>query len=284
MSAWSNIQAVLVRNGGTITLNNADISVETANDIKTRNFDAVGINNIGGTLTLTGDLTNIVVKQNAQYDTLEAETPVYGDDISAVGYLAIDTIATKDTATVTNFNAAKTSFDITNTVKDQVAAGIFSAANDTSRPQINVAGDLDITARSATGGTSIGLLNAYSDWNLETDPPINNPGHIKVNKNLTVDVTGGLNAFGLSSEIGDVIVDGSTYITAKVTDTKPAPQKQGDSINNPRPEAGAYGIYVTSNGHVTLNGKETVVTADKALVITKQSTIFDIDVINRLSK
>ena len=278
MSAWSNIQAVLVRNGGTITLNNADISVETANDIKTRNFDAVGINNIGGTLTLTGDLTNIVVKQNAQYDTLEAETPVYGDDISAVGYLAIDTIATKDTATVTNFNAAKTSFDITNTVKDQVAAGIFSAANDTSRPQINVAGDLDITARSATGGTSIGLLNAYSDWNLETDPPINNPGHIKVNKNLTVDVTGGLNAFGLSSEIGDVIVDGSTYITAKVTDTKPAPQEQGDSINNPRPEAGAYGIYVTSNGHVTLNGKETVVTADKALVITKQSTIFDIDV------
>ena len=161
MSAWSNIQAVLVRNGGTITLNNADISVETANDIKTRNFDAVGINNMGGTLTLTGDLTNIVVKQNAQYDTLEAETPVYGDDISAVGYLAIDTIATKDTATVTNFNAAKTSFDITNTVKDQVAAGIFSAANDTSRPQINVAGDLDITARSATGGTSIGLLNAY---------------------------------------------------------------------------------------------------------------------------
>lgn len=273
MSAWSNIQAVLVRNGGTITLNNADISVETANDIKTRNFDAVGINNIGGTLTLTGDRTNIVVKQNAQYDTLGAET-----DISAVGYLAIDTIATKDTATVTNFNAAKTSFDITNTVKDQAAAGIISAANDTSRPQINVAGDLDITARSATGGTSIGLLNAYSDWNLETDPPINNPGHIKVNKNLTVDVTGGLNAFGLSSEIGDVIVDGSTYITAKVTDTKPAPQEQGDSINNPRPEAGAYGIYVTSNGHVTLNGKETVVTADKALVITKQSTIFDIDV------
>lgn len=273
MSAWSNIQAVLVRNGGTITLNNADISVETANDIKTRNFDAVGINNIGGTLTLTGDRTNIVVKQNAQYDTLGAET-----DISAVGYLAIDTIATKDTATVTNFNAAKTSFDITNTVKDQAAAGIISAANDTSRPQINVAGDLDITARSATGGTSIGLLNAYSDWNLETDPPINNPGHIKVNKNLTVDVTGGLNAFGLSSEIGDVIVDGSTYITAKVTDTKPAPQEQGDSIHNPRPEAGAYGIYVTSNGHVTLNGKETVVTADKALVITKQSTIFDIDV------
>ena len=273
MSAWSNIQAVLVRNGGTITLNNADISVETANDIKTRNFDAVGINNIGGTLTLTGDRTNIVVKQNAQYDTLGAET-----DISAVGYLAIDTIATKDTATVTNFNAAKTSFDITNTVKDQAAAGIISAANDTSRPQINVTGDLDITARSATGGTSIGLLNAYSDWNLETDPPINNPGHIKVNKNLTVDVTGGLNAFGLSSEIGDVIVDGSTYITAKVTDTKPAPQEQGDSINNPRPEAGAYGIYVTSNGHVTLNGKETVVTADKALVITKQSTIFDIDV------
>lgn len=214
-----------------------------------------------------------MVKQNAQYDTLGAET-----DISAVGYLAIDTIATKDTATVTNFNAAKTSFDITNTVKDQAAAGIISAANDTSRPQINVAGDLDITARSATGGTSIGLLNAYSDWNLETDPPINNPGHIKVNKNLTVDVTGGLNAFGLSSEIGDVIVDGSTYITAKVTDTKPAPQEQGDSINNPRPEAGAYGIYVTSNGHVTLNGKETVVTADKALVITKQSTIFDIDV------
>ena len=278
MSAWNNIQAVLVRNGGTFSLNNADISVEIANDIKTRNFDAVGINNIGGTLTLTGDRTNIVVKQNAQYDTLGAETPVYDDDIAAVGYLAIDTIATKDASTITNFNAAKTSFDITNTVKDQTAAGIFSAANDTSRPQINVAGDLDITARSATGGMSIGLLNAYSDWNLETDPPIDNPGHIKVNKNLTVDVTGGLNAFGLSSEIGDVIVDGNTYITAKVTDTKPAPQELGDSINNPRPEAGAYGIYVTSNGHVTLNGKETVVTADKALVITKQSTIFDMDV------
>ena len=90
-------------------------------------------------------------------------------------------------------------------------------------------------------------------------------------KNLTIDVEGGSSAFGLSAEIGEVTVDGNTYVTAKVTDAAADEKEAG------RPAPGAYGIYVTSNGHLNLKGDETVVTADKALYLTEHATIIDTD-------
>lgn len=261
---WTNVQAILAHSGSKTTWKNADIKIDVADDVEMFNFDAMGINNIGGTIDLIGDVTNISVTQNAR-------PGVDVGDLSAVGYSAIDSIADKKSPIVTNFKAAKTSFDVVNRLEGMDAAGIISAANMISCPQVNVDGDMDVKVKAAKKGRAIGVYNIYSDWNLGDNPSIENPGDMAFKKNLTINVEGGSSAFGLSAEIGEVTVDGNTYVTAKVTDAAT------DEKEASRPAPGAYGIYVTSNGHLTLKGDETVVTADKALYLTKHATIIDTD-------
>lgn len=259
---WSNVQALLTRGGEDATWKNANISVTVEKDVEGNRVDALGINNVGGVLNLTGEQTTVKVRQNAKpMDTNEG-------NIGAVGYLSIDSyIYPENHSVVTNFNADKTVFDIENTVEGEMAMGISSAGNDEKRPAVNVAGDLDVKVKSAEKGLAVGV---YSDIDLEKNPSIDNPGNITMAKNLTVNVIGGSSAFGISADVGNLVVKGDTNITAKAVTPKQDPRPEENL-----PADGAYGIYATSTGHITLEGNETVVTAENALWVTEHTTIID---------
>ena len=260
----TTVQAMLVRGDNPATWKEANISVTVDKDVLGSSFYAAGINNISGVLTLTGKQTMVNVRQNANPGNTDDEY-----NYLAVGYMSVDFDIGGKTVE-TNFNADKTFFDIENTAAGQMAMGIVSMGNNKYRSSVNVEGDLDVKVKTADKGTAVGVYNVYSNLNLGSGTTIDKPGHIQMAKNLTVNVVGGNKAFGVAADIGNVVVKGDTHISATATT---ADKGQKPSINVPA--NGSYGIYVTSNGHVTLEGNEAVVTAEKALWVTEHTPIWD---------
>ena len=117
-----------------------------------------------------------------------------------------------------------------------------------------MAGDLEVHAKA--NGRAYGIYSMYNDWNLNENTNVDNPGSIRVAKNLTVTADSrSSGAYALVSEIGNVTVEGNALIEA-AAERKPS-----------------YGIYATSNGHIILKGDETTVTADHALTIKRHDLV-----------
>lgn len=246
--------SVLMKADGTqTTLKNVSIELEVTSDTFVENLDAVGIYNKHGTLTFEGNETNVVVIQNGTQKN--SSNPESDDVLDAIGYIAMDpTPDAKVGTVVTNFNADKTTFNVLTTSPEGMAWGMVSSANDPTRPVVNVAGDLEVHAKA--NGRAYGIYSMYNDWNLNENTNVDNPGSIRVAKNLTVTADSrSSGAYALVSEIGNVTVEGNALIEA-AAERKPS-----------------YGIYATSNGHIILKGDETTVTADHALTIKRHDLV-----------
>ena len=228
-------------------------SWKSPSDTFVENLDAVGIYNKHGTLTFEGNETNVVVIQNGTQKN--SSNPESDDVLDAIGYIAMDpTPDAKVGTVVTNFNADKTTFNVLTTSPEGMAWGMVSSANDPTRPVVNVAGDLEVHAKA--NGRAYGIYSMYNDWNLNENTNVDNPGSIRVAKNLTVTADSrSSGAYALVSEIGNVTVEGNALIEA-AAERKPS-----------------YGIYATSNGHIILKGDETTVTADHALTIKRHDLV-----------
>ncbi len=252
---WTAMTALLKLDGTQTTVKNVNIQFEVTSDAVVENLDAVGITNKYGTLTFEGDATNVVVIHNG---TLKPSGNPESDDVlDAIGYLAMDSVPDAERV-VTNFNASKTTFNVSNVSTDGIAAGIISTANDPTKPVVNVAGDLEVQAKAK--GLAYGIYSMYNDWNLDETTSVDNPGDIHVAKDLTI-VANSLSsgdrsgAYALVSEIGTITVDGNTLIEATAEGKR------------------AHGIYATSNGHIILSGDTTTVTADNALTIKRHELV-----------
>ncbi len=250
---WTTMSVLMKADGTQTTLKNVSIELEVTSDTFVENLDAVGIYNKHGTLTFEGNETNVVVIQNGTQKN--SSNPESDDVLDAIGYIAMDpTPDAKVGTVVTNFNADKTTFNVLTTSPEGMAWGMVSSANDPTRPVVNVAGDLEVHAKA--NGRAYGIYSMYNDWNLNENTNVDNPGSIRVAKNLTVTADSrSSGAYALVSEIGNVTVEGNALIEA-AAERKPS-----------------YGIYATSNGHIILKGDETTVTADHALTIKRHDLV-----------
>ena len=250
---WTTMSVLMKADGTQTTLKNVSIELEVTSDTFVENLDAVGIYNKHGTLTFEGNETNVVVIQNGTQKN--SSNPESDDVLDAIGYIAMDpTLDAKVGTVVTNFNADKTTFNVLTTSPEGMAWGMVSSANDPTRPVVNVAGDLEVHAKA--NGRAYGIYSMYNDWNLNENTNVDNPGSIRVAKNLTVTADSrSSGAYALVSEIGNVTVEGNALIEA-AAERKPS-----------------YGIYATSNGHIILKGDETTVTADHALTIKRHDLV-----------
>ena len=250
---WTTMSVLMKADGTQTTLKNVSIELEVTSDTFVENLDAVGIYNKHGTLTFEGNETNVVVIQNGTQKN--SSNPESDDVLDAIGYSAMDpTPDAKVGTVVTNFNADKTTFNVLTTSPEGMAWGMVSSANDPTRPVVNVAGDLEVHAKA--NGRAYGIYSMYNDWNLNENTNVDNPGSIRVAKNLTVTADSrSSGAYALVSEIGNVTVEGNALIEA-AAERKPS-----------------YGIYATSNGHIILKGDETTVTADHALTIKRHDLV-----------
>lgn len=250
---WTTMSVLMKADGTQTTLKNVSIELEVTSDTFVENLDAVGIYNKHGTLTFEGNETNVVVIQNGTQKN--SSNPESDDVLDAIGYIAMDpTPDAKVGTVVTNFNADKTTFNVLTTSPEGMAWGMVSSANDPTRPVVNMAGDLEVHAKA--NGRAYGIYSMYNDWNLNENTNVDNPGSIRVAKNLTVTADSrSSGAYALVSEIGNVTVEGNALIEA-AAERKPS-----------------YGIYATSNGHIILKGDETTVTADHALTIKRHDLV-----------
>ena len=250
---WTTMSVLMKADGTQTTLKNVSIELEVTSDTFVENLDAVGIYNKHGTLTFEGNETNVVVIQNGTQKN--SSNPESDDVLDAIGYIAMDpTPDAKVGTVVTNFNADKTTFNVLTTSPEGMAWGMVSSANDPTRPVVNVAGDLEVHAKA--NGRAYGIYSMYNDSNLNENTNVDNPGSIRVAKNLTVTADSrSSGAYALVSEIGNVTVEGNALIEA-AAERKPS-----------------YGIYATSNGHIILKGDETTVTADHALTIKRHDLV-----------
>ena len=250
---WTTMSVLMKADGTQTTLKNVSIELEVTSDTFVENLDAVGIYNKHGTLTFEGNETNVVVIQNGTQKN--SSNPESDDVLDAIGYIAMDpTPDAKVGTVVTNFNADKTTFNVLTTSPEGMAWGMVSSANDPTRPVVNVAGDLEVHAKA--NGRAYGIYSMYNDWNLNENTNVDNPGSIRVAKNLTVTADSrSSGAYALVSEIGNITVEGNALIEA-AAERKPS-----------------YGIYATSNGHIILKGDETTVTADHALTIKRHDLV-----------
>ena len=250
---WTTMSVLMKADGTQTTLKNVSIELEVTSDTFVENLDAVGIYNKHGTLTFEGNETNVVVIQNGTQKN--SSNPESDYVLDAIGYIAMDpTPDAKVGTVVTNFNADKTTFNVLTTSPEGMAWGMVSSANDPTRPVVNVAGDLEVHAKA--NGRAYGIYSMYNDWNLNENTNVDNPGSIRVAKNLTVTADSrSSGAYALVSEIGNVTVEGNALIEA-AAERKPS-----------------YGIYATSNGHIILKGDETTVTADHALTIKRHDLV-----------
>lgn len=251
---WTIMSVLMKADGTQTTLKNVSIELEVTSDTFVENLDAVGIYNKHGTLTFEGNETNVVVIQNGTQKN--SSNPESVDVLDAIGYIADLMPDAKVGTVVTNFNADKTTFNVLTTSPEGMAWGMVSSANDPTRPVVNVAGDLEVHAKA--NGRAYGIYSMYDDWNLNENTNVDNPGSIRVAKNLTVTADSrSSGAYALVSEIGNVTVEGNALIEA-AAERKPSP---------------SYGIYATSNGHIILKGDETTVTADHALTIKRHDLV-----------
>ena len=260
---WTTLSAILSRGTAKTTWDEADINIQATSDVKAKNFIAVGINNKGGTIDLTGKLTNINVVQQAQGSTSTFED----GDLAAIGYLSLDVSSDDGGSSQLNLKAEKTTINVVNEAQQAVAVGILTAPDNGNAPSITAEGNVDIITKSSSTGQALGVYSAYFDWDSEDDRPATPYGQMTFKKNLNVNAQGGRRAFGLVTENSDITVEGNTNISVQANQ---AGKANTDAM---KPANGAYGIYVTSTGHLTLKGDQTVVNAEKALWLTKHKPV-----------
>lgn len=246
---WSLISGVVNRgaNGTVTTYDNARIKLvidESAQKIG--NLDLMGLSNINGTLNLTGQKTEIIAHNLGTYQ-------VGGDEsMDAVGYDSYDMDpATYDRKVVTNFKANENYIDVKAIDNGSNALGMLTAVNDPGSPRVTVEGNLTLKALSIKG-KAFGIDQEYSDYTFSDDNPeapnqgypLDDLGWIKAQKNVTMDIKGHTEAYGVYNHAGNVELGGqSGNVTINVDANK------------------SYGLYATSNGVIKVSGNQATINA-----------------------
>ncbi|EJW98517.1 hypothetical protein EVA_13376, partial [gut metagenome] len=192
--------------------------------------------------------------------------------MDVVGYDSYDMDPTTYNRQVsTNFQADQTIIDTETVEKNANAIGMLTAANDLAKPKVTVQGDLTIKSLSHHG-KAYGISHEYSDASRGDNEPGggNAPvypleaGWIKAQKNVTMDIRGESEAYGVFNQVGQVEIGG-----------------QSGDVNITVEAGKSHGLYATSNGVIRVGGNQATINAKgqqaNALTITANDNDTGVD-------